>query len=49
MIENFKLKDENSNQPELIDAHTHVQFAAYKDDVEETISRTLRENIWLVN
>ncbi len=35
--------------PKLIDAHTHVQFAAYKDDIEETINRALKENIWLVN
>ncbi len=35
--------------PKLIDAHTHVQFAAYVDDAEETIERALKENTWLVN
>ena len=35
--------------PELIDAHTHVQFAAYKDDAEDVIKRALDESIWLVN
>ncbi len=35
--------------PRLIDAHTHVQFAAYKDDAEEVIKRALDQNTWLVN
>lgn len=35
--------------PKFIDAHTHVQFAAYKDDAEEVIKRALAEDIWLVN
>lgn len=35
--------------PKLIDAHTHVQFAAYKDDALEVIQRSLAESIWLIN
>lgn len=35
--------------PRLIDSHTHVQFAAYKDDAEAVIERALREGIWMVN
>ncbi len=35
--------------PKLIDAHTHVQFAAYDNDWEEVIDRSLAQNIWLVN
>ncbi|MBI2453989.1 MAG: TatD family hydrolase [Parcubacteria group bacterium] len=36
-------------KPKLIDAHTHVQFAAYQDDVDEVIKRSLAAGIWLVN
>ena len=36
-------------EPKLIDAHTHVQFAAYKDDADEVIKRSLDADIWLVN
>ena len=35
--------------PRFIDAHTHVQFAAYKDDADEVIKRSLGADIWLVN
>lgn len=35
--------------PKLIDAHTHVQFAAYENDMEAVIKRSLDNNIWLVN
>ena len=35
--------------PRLIDVHTHVQFAAYKDEVSDVIERALSDNIWLVN
>ncbi len=33
----------------FIDAHTHVQFAAFDKDWKETIERALRQNTWLVN
>ncbi len=33
----------------LIDTHAHVNFAAYKDDGEEVIKRSLAENVWLIN
>ena len=32
-----------------IDCHTHVQFAAFKDDWKEVITRALSQNVWLVN
>lgn len=35
--------------PRLIDAHTHVQFAAYENDMETVIKRSLDNDIWLVN
>jgi len=35
--------------PRFIDAHTHVQFAAYKNDYQLVIERALANNIWLVN
>lgn len=35
--------------PKLIDAHTHIQFAAYKDDAGEVIKRSLDAGVWLVN
>lgn len=36
-------------KPKLIDAHTHVQFAAYENDRETVIKRSLDNDIWLVN
>lgn len=35
--------------PRFVDAHTHLQFAAYKDDADEVIKRSLAAGIWLVN
>ena len=35
--------------PKLIDAHTHVQFVAYKEDRDEVIKRSLDSGIWMVN
>ena len=35
--------------PKLIDAHTHIQFAAYKNDTDEIIKRSLEAGVWLVN
>lgn len=35
--------------PRLIDAHTHIQFAAYKDDRDKVIKRSLEAGVWLVN
>lgn len=37
------------SKPLLIDTHAHVNFNAYKDDGNEVIKRTLKENIWLIN
>ena len=37
------------SKPLLIDTHAHVNFNAYKDDGDEVIKRTLKENIWLIN
>jgi TatD DNase family protein len=36
-------------EPFLIDTHTHVNFDAYKKDRKEVISRSLDNDIWLVN
>jgi TatD DNase family protein len=33
----------------LIDAHTHVQFHAFKDDAREVIRRALEAGVWLIN
>lgn len=35
--------------PEYIDCHTHVNFAAYDEDREDVIQRTLDSNTWMVN
>ncbi|MBI2640304.1 MAG: TatD family hydrolase [Candidatus Sungbacteria bacterium] len=34
---------------ELFDVHTHVQFAAFKDDADSVIRRALDAGVWLVN
>lgn len=36
-------------EPQLFDAHTHLQFSAYDKDREEVIKRTLDNGIWAVN
>jgi len=33
----------------LIDTHAHLNFSAYKDDVNEVIKRTLDDNVWMIN
>lgn len=33
----------------LIDTHAHVNFAAFKEDADEVIKRTLAKNIWIIN
>lgn len=33
----------------LIDTHAHLNFNAYKDDLEEIIKRTLDSDIWMIN
>ncbi len=35
--------------PKLIDAHTHVQFAAYEKDYKEVINRALENGVWIMN
>lgn len=35
--------------PKLIDSHTHVQFAVFKDDADEVIKRAIDAGIWIVN
>ena len=37
----------NSN-PKLVDSHTHIQFAAFKNDVADVIKRALDAGIWMV-
>lgn len=36
-------------KPKYFDAHTHVQFAAYDDDREEVIKRSLDAGVWSMN
>ncbi len=33
----------------LIDTHAHLNFSAYKDDVNEVIKRTLDNDVWMIN
>ncbi len=33
----------------LIDAHAHLNFNAYKKDVDEVIRRSLENNVWMIN
>lgn len=33
----------------IIDTHSHLNFNAYKNDLDEVIKRTLDENIWMIN
>jgi len=33
----------------IIDTHSHLNFKAYKDDLDEVINRTLQDNVWMVN
>lgn len=33
----------------IIDTHSHLNFNAYKKDLDEVIKRTLTEDIWLIN
>jgi len=34
---------------ELVDTHAHVNFNAYKDDAEDVISRSLENNLRMIN
>lgn len=36
-------------KPQYIDAHAHLQFAAYNDDRDEVVARTLAGNTWVIN
>ena len=33
----------------LIDTHSHLNFNAYKNDLDEVIKRTLQNNVWMIN
>lgn len=33
----------------LIDTHCHLNFSAYKDDLDEVIDRTLKKDVWIIN
>ncbi|OHA07790.1 MAG: hypothetical protein A2934_02860 [Candidatus Sungbacteria bacterium RIFCSPLOWO2_01_FULL_47_10] len=35
--------------PKLFDVHTHTQFAAYADDADVVIRRSLQGEVWMVN
>lgn len=34
---------------EWVDTHAHLNFNAYKEDVDEVIKRTLDNNVWMIN
>jgi len=36
------------SRPFLIDAHSHINFSAYKDDAAEVIARAEREGTWML-
>lgn len=36
-------------KPKLIDAHTHVNFAAFRDDADFVIKRALDAGVWMIN
>ncbi len=33
----------------LINTHTHLNFNAFKGDLDEVVKRTLNENVWVIN
>lgn len=33
----------------IIDTHSHLNFNAYKNDLDEVVKKTLDENIWMIN
>lgn len=33
----------------IIDTHAHLNFNAFKDDIDEVINRTLENDIWVIN
>jgi TatD DNase family protein len=35
--------------PKYFDAHTHIHFAAYKDDRKGVIDRATQANVWMIN
>ncbi len=36
-------------EPKFIDAHAHVNFAAFDGDREEVIKKTLSDGVWMIN
>jgi TatD DNase family protein len=34
---------------QYIDTHTHINLAAFKDDYDEVITKTLAEDVWMIN
>ena len=37
------------DEVEWVDTHAHLNFNAFKDDVDEVIRRCLESNIWIIN
>ncbi len=35
--------------PTIVDTHSHLNFNAFRNDLDEIIKRTLAENIWMIN
>jgi len=48
-ITNVHLSKIRVNGPDLFDIHTHVQFAAFKNDADLVIKRALGAGVWMVN
>ena len=36
-------------KPQYIDIHTHLNFAAFDEDRERVIERTLADGVWAIN
>lgn len=37
------------NNPKFVDIHSHVQFNAFSDDVDEVVKRSLDSETWMIN
>lgn len=37
------------NNPKFIDIHSHLQFAAFKDDLDAVVKRTIDNGVWVIN
>lgn len=42
------LREETYSIFMLIDSHCHINFRAFKDDADEVIHKTLKQNVWMI-